>query len=414
MVKLAHKCVSLQFLLEFNERVVQPYRSAMTVKQVVEEIIIPFTKDRQCSFIDQLRPNMHVAPHAFISHAFGNPFSIIVESLKSYFKDAVYAEVYVWIDIFIINQHSPGDDLHGGQTLKATIEASGAVVVCLDKNTLPLFRLWCLYEIGSTPIEKLVLLTHGFDAAELGLAYAKIDATTADCWAQSDKDMIRGHIRTMMIEQKIVGAAATVEEALEAFTRVLKLLLILKPTSYAVDMAALLKQAAGYESYPLKETVEQACTGGRLICIAGGSGEGKSTLAAALVKTIRIDAWHFCKLADVRRQDRGLVIRSLSYQLAIRHPAFAQALLAMSPSQVESLSDEATAFKLLLETPLRAARGLRATILVDALDESGGDGRMISLLVDLDNVLREEGSTTTSSGSGICNILCWRKGNFQL
>jgi hypothetical protein len=91
MVKLAHKCVSVQFLLEFNERVVQPYRSAMTVKQVVEEIIIPFTKDQQCSFIDQLRTNMHVAPHAFISHAFGNPFSIIVESLKSYFKDAVYA-----------------------------------------------------------------------------------------------------------------------------------------------------------------------------------------------------------------------------------------------------------------------------------------------------------------------------------
>jgi hypothetical protein len=179
---------------------------------------------------------------------------------------------------------------------------------------------------------------------------------------------------------------------------VLKLLVVLKPTSYAVDMAALLKQAAGYESYPLKETVEQACTGGRLICIAGGSGEGKSTLAAALVKTIDIDACHFCKLADVRRQDRGLIVRSLSYQLAIRHPAFAQALLAMSPSQVESLSDEATAFKLLLETPLRAARGWRATILVDALDESGGDGRMmISLLVDIDNVLREEGITTSSS-----------------
>ena len=137
MVKLAHKCVSLQFLLEFYEGVVQPYKSGMTVKQVVEEIIIPFTKDQQCSFIDLLRPNMHVAPHAFISHAFGNPFSIIVESLKSYFKDAVYAEVYVWIDIFIINQHRPGDDLYGGQTLKATIEASGAVVVCLDKNTLP-------------------------------------------------------------------------------------------------------------------------------------------------------------------------------------------------------------------------------------------------------------------------------------
>ena len=72
MVKLAHKYISSQFLLEFNEN---EFRSAMTVKQVVEEIII---RVKQYSFIDQLRPNMHVAPHAFISHVFGNPFGIIV------------------------------------------------------------------------------------------------------------------------------------------------------------------------------------------------------------------------------------------------------------------------------------------------------------------------------------------------
>jgi len=399
MDRLAHKCVSLQFLIEFNEQVVQPYRPTMTVKEVVEEIIIPATREKGCSFIDQLWPNMYVAPHAFISHAFGNRLTIMVESLKSYFKDAVFAEVYVWIDIFIINQHRPGDDLHDGLTLKATIEASGSVVVCLDKNTLPLFRLWCLYEIGSTPIEKLVLLTHGFDASELGQAYAKIDASTADCFSQADKERIRGHIRAMMVEQRVVDSAATVAEALTAFTRVLKLLLLLKPTSYSADMAALLARAGDYQTYPLQETVGQACSsssstrgegGGRLVCIAGGSGEGKSTLAAALVKKIRIDAVHFCKKADVRRQDRGLVIRSLSHQLAIRHPAFAQPLLDMTPSQVESLSDEATAWTLLLETPLRAARGLQVTILMDALDESGEDGRMIALLVGLDNIVLKE------------------------
>eukprot|EP01036_Dinobryon_divergens_P031418 gene31418-biopygen25115 len=325
MDRLAHKCLSLQFLLEFNEKVVQPYRPTMTVKEVVEDILIPATKEKQCSFIDQLRPNIYVWPHVFISHAFGNRFAIIIASLKSYFKDAVFTEVYVWIDIFIINQHLPGDDLHDGLTLRATIEACGSVLVCLDKNTLPLFRLWCLYEIGSTPIEKLVLLTHGFDPSELGQAYAKIDATTADCWAQSDKDMIREHIRTMMIEQKIVDSSATVTEALTAFTRVLKLLLLLKPTSYSVDMAALLSRATGYESYPLKHTVGQA--------------------------------------SDIRRQDRGLVIRSLSYQLASRHEDFAQTILDLTPSEVESLSDEATAWKLLLETPLKAARGNQFTTL---------------------------------------------------
>ena len=394
MDRLAHKCVSLQFLLEINEKVVQPYRPTMTVKEVVEEIIIPATREKGCSFIDHLRPNMYVTPHAFISHAFGNPFTIIVESLKAYFKDAVFSEVYVWIDIFIINQHRPGDDLYDGLTLKATIEASGSVVVCLDKNTLPLFRLWCLYEIGSTPIEKLVLLTHGFDASELGRAYAKIDATTADCFSQADKERIRGHIRAMMVEQRVVDSTATIAEALTAFTRVLKLLLLLKPTSYAADMAALLARAGDYPNYPLQETVGQACMEGKLICIVGGSGEGKSTLAAALVKTIRIDAYHFCKKADVRRQDFGLVIRSLCYQLAIRYPAFAQSILDLAPLQVESLSDEVKAWELLLEIPLRAVRGLRLIILIDALDESGEGSRMIALIVQLNKVLEEESSIT--------------------
>ena len=324
----------------------KPYKPDMTVKEVQEQIIIPATDDFiQCSsFIDKLWPNnIYVTPHAFISHAFGD--KII---------DAVFAEIYIWIDIFVINQHNLGADLLGGLTLKATIEASGSVVVCLDKDAVPLSRLWCLYEIGSTPIEKLVMLTHGFDASsELGQAYAKIDATTANCYLPTDKVMIRNDIRTMMIQRNFVGSAATEEDALKAFTRVLKLLLILKPTSYSTDMAALLARAADYQRYPLQVTVGQACTGGKLICIVGRSGEGKSTLAAALVEAIRmdIDAYHFCKQSDVRRQDRGLVIRSLSYQLATRHQAFAQTILDLTPSQVESISDDATAWKLLIEDP---------------------------------------------------------------
>eukprot|EP01036_Dinobryon_divergens_P032329 gene32329-biopygen25712 len=82
----------------------------------------------------------------------------------------------------------------------------------------------------------------------------------------------------------------------------------------------------------------------------------------------------------------GLVIRILSYQLAIRHEVFAQSLLDLTPSEVESLSDEATAWKLLLETPLKAVPDLKANILIDALDESGGDGGMITLLANLDKV----------------------------
>eukprot|EP01036_Dinobryon_divergens_P032479 gene32479-42076_t len=66
-----------------------------------------------------------------------------------------------------------------------------------------------------------------------------------------------------------------------------------------------------------------------------------------------------------------------------------------------------SAFKLLLETPLRAARdsGLQATILIDALDESGGDGRIISLLVRLDNIMREESHPLTTV-ENVTSLVC--------
>ena len=48
-------------------------------------------------------------------------------------------------DIFTINQHDPGADLHGGDTLALTVKRSSAVLVVLDKNAMPLSRLWCLY-----------------------------------------------------------------------------------------------------------------------------------------------------------------------------------------------------------------------------------------------------------------------------
>eukprot|EP01035_Chromulina_nebulosa_P023235 gene23235-30117_t len=80
--KLAYKCVSLQFLVDFHDQVVQLFCPTMTVKQVVDDIIIPLTIQQKCSLVDKLQPNMHMAPHAFICHAFGNPLSVLVESLK--------------------------------------------------------------------------------------------------------------------------------------------------------------------------------------------------------------------------------------------------------------------------------------------------------------------------------------------
>ena len=48
------------------------------------------------------------------------------------------------------------DELNEGQTLADVIDLSRATKVVLDKDRVsPLRRLWCLYEIGSTPMDKV-------------------------------------------------------------------------------------------------------------------------------------------------------------------------------------------------------------------------------------------------------------------
>ena len=76
---LAHKCVSLEFLIKFYDSVVQHFSPTMTVKEVVELIVKPATKVEKFSFIDLMSPGLYVKPTAFVSHAFGNPFQLLVE-----------------------------------------------------------------------------------------------------------------------------------------------------------------------------------------------------------------------------------------------------------------------------------------------------------------------------------------------
>eukprot|EP01035_Chromulina_nebulosa_P033499 gene33499-44856_t len=227
--RLSHKALTLQFLVDFYEEVVKPLDPKMTTKRVADELFKAYTKDKGGgSVMGAVLSDIYVDQiDAFISHANDNEFVLLVHSLIEFFKDAVWAEIFIYIDIFTINQNNVLEDLQDGETLKATIENSKAVLVVLDERAYPLTRLWCLYEIGSTPIEKLILLTHGLDPSQLARAYKDIDSSKADCWAQSDKEMIRQKVQSMLFEQRVISQEATVAEALTAFTRVLKLLLLL-------------------------------------------------------------------------------------------------------------------------------------------------------------------------------------------
>jgi hypothetical protein len=244
------------------------------------------------------------------------------------------------------------------------------------------------------------------------------------CFDGNDTSRIREHI----IAQ---------HGSLAAFQQVLRLRLLLKPSSYKADRVALLAHCAddAWRFEVLRAFISDAAgSGSRLACIAGGPGEGKSTLAAALsaaASPLLVHAHHFCKASDVRRQDVGAIIRSLSYRLALYFPPFAAAVLALSAAEaVESLTDPARAWELLLKRPLSTLdASTRVVLLFDALDEAGGDGgrpsaissKVLDLILDLGRLECDGGATlsvvvtTRPEEESIITPLrgCWRGDAFM-
>lgn len=63
--------------------------------------------------------------------------------------------------------------------------------------------------------------------------------------------------------------------------------------------------SSAYQFHQVKQHVEAAAD--RVVCVVGGPGEGKSTLAAMMLENARdtfVHAAHFCKRADTNRQVR--------------------------------------------------------------------------------------------------------------
>ena len=161
---VAATAVSLAFLRAFHEPVVKPLSAGeppWATKAVVERLIKPLATGCN-SLADLLPPAAVGAPTAFISHAWGTchfaaaqpecgcapgagTFALLVESALDFFANAVAEEVFVWLDIFAINQHdASGAELYGGLTLEKTIKEAAHTLVILDRvNALPLSRLWC-------------------------------------------------------------------------------------------------------------------------------------------------------------------------------------------------------------------------------------------------------------------------------
>lgn len=106
--------------------------------------------------------------------------------------------------------------------------------------------------------------------------------------------------------------------------------------------------------------------------------------------------------SDARRQDGVQVAKSLCYQLALRHRAFADAVLRLDPSSVASLQRADEALAALVAEPLRALpAGIPPpVVLFDALDEADPLGARTALsnpLVRLVTALHAAGALVVAT-----------------
>ncbi|XRB11979.1 EF-hand domain-containing protein [Pseudoscourfieldia marina] len=332
-------------------------------------------------------------PTYFISHAWSSRFVDLVESVTSALAGAAKNDTFVWLDIFAINQDDTGGvfsamaELDDGRTLAGTIATSRATLVVLDKDrVIPLTRLWCLYEIGSTPPQKLQLVTHGFSEKDVSQHIRSIDAETALCFSPADKEMIHGEITGKF------GFAS-----MKHFTEELKLRFMLRPMSYESDLQAL-RERGQSNNYQLEELrAHVTSTGGGLACVVGGPGEGKSSVAAAALDLVH--AAHFCKRADVRRQDVLEMVRSLSFQLGQRFDVVRECLIDLEEdTAAKALVDPDVAVNALLVDPLKKLAEIQkhAVILLDALDEADDDGHISNAAVGLLRHLARDARSSVS------------------
>ncbi|KAG2489801.1 hypothetical protein HYH03_011750 [Edaphochlamys debaryana] len=322
----------------------------------------------------------------------GNRISLLLSFVLDVFLAEASRDTAVWLDILAVNQHEETiAHKHDVAGFDAVVKAcSGGTIVVMDvAKTNPASRGWCIYEWSCT------LAVHGADGLHVSFPNASdrkavvstIDIRNAQCQLPRDKDMILRSVEERHGSPK-------------AFDTSLKLQLLLEPLSYSMDLRRLLKRAKGtvWALGPVGSWLKQQQPGssGRVLCIASGAGEGKSTISAVLCSEHEqlppgsISAFHFLKYNDQRRLDPVRIVKSLAFQLASRFPAYAEAILALDVVAVAQLSDVEEAFVMLLLGPLQElAKHAEAQAQAQAQGQAQPPGPLPAQLVLLLDALDE-------------------------
>ncbi|PNH11034.1 WD repeat domain-containing protein [Tetrabaena socialis] len=343
--------------------------SSMSTDDVNKQWIMKVTSPGQCRLLElqeAVDPAEVAAPMYFVSHAWKNKITLLLEHVLDFLLDADESTA-VWIDILAVNQHSALETQADCcmQAFRDVVGVTVGTIVVMDVAICnPATRAWCIYEWAHT------LATHGPDGfhtrmgpADRATVVGSLDINKAVCSRIEDK----------------IAILATVEEqhdSAERFNIMLKLQLLLEPLAYRVDMRRLSQQAIGttWEFRVIKDWLALGAVGPRVLSITSGGGEGKSTISAVLCSSIggqQIAAHHFLKYSDQRRLDVVRIIKSLAFQLACRIPAIAQQLLKQDVAKIAQMAEMGQAFTELLLEPLQTLMQHEPIVLlIDALDEA--------------------------------------------
>ncbi|GIM15944.1 hypothetical protein Vretimale_18603, partial [Volvox reticuliferus] len=404
----------------------------MSTEELARAWVAETTAGERCRLLEGagiLDPGDVQPPVYFISHSWQNRAALLFESVLGHYllvggaagraadtdagmgDDGVTsvwpaAPATVWIDMLAVNQHEGTEerrlDLAAVQDVVRACSGGTIVITDLAAGVNPASRAWILYEWATT------LATHGPDALHVQLdPYERssiiggLDIRQASCKNIADKAMIQAAI------------AASYGSA-EAFNTQLRLQLLLQPLSYREDLrrrpasppaaAAASRQcmmplqplaappspttkaaSIRWDFSPVRSWLDAGEEGSRVLCLLGGSGEGKSTLCAALCNPEigllgavnggngrTVSAHHFVRFGDRRRQEPLRIIKSLAYQLAEGLPLLSNYVLQLDAAEVAQLpADGSAAFEELLLKPLSAGLGTgQVVILIDGLDEA--------------------------------------------
>uniref|UniRef100_A0A7S2QU83 NACHT domain-containing protein n=1 Tax=Chlamydomonas chlamydogama TaxID=225041 RepID=A0A7S2QU83_9CHLO len=221
--------VSLAFLLKVAPLIPDDWTTA----QVVTQLVLPATTAYKCRFVEipcLIPPECVAPPTFFISHKWGGQFSHLVKILREHLSGALPGQVFLWLDIFAVNQHPGAEQADDLRNLKAAIQIASGTLVILDKEGGPLRRVWCLYEFWNTlkvkGPEGLHMLTGGgFSPKDMLGVLGNINVSEADATVASDKERILMDIN--------------LDVGITKFNAILKMLFLFNPLDYSSDISAL-------------------------------------------------------------------------------------------------------------------------------------------------------------------------------